>query len=252
MPSRMEKYYNNDQARNSRTSRNNNLYDRLYDNVPYSNVESVTTIEKGSQIDLEKIKKLLEEHQEIKDDSLNNKKRDYQQRQHQLYEEPEKDYDIKIALNKAKDEYVDDNKNRSLRNTQYNILKDINIKDIKENDDNSLKELINTITNTSVLNKLGDKDLSLDMLEDLKSDGKTQMNIKPIDEFIKNTNNEDNTSDLDKSFFTSGLSFDNKDFEELNDIKTSLKKNNILISILVFISLVIVITGVLFLIHNLK
>ena len=73
-----------------------------------------------------------------------------------------------------------------------------------------------------------------------------------VDEFIKNTNTDDNTADLDKSFFTSSMSFGNKDFEELSDIKTSLKKNNILISILVFISLVIVITGVLFLLHNIK
>ena len=252
MPSRMEKYYNNSQNRNSRTSRNNNLYDKLYDNVPYSNVESVTTIEKGSEIDLEKIKKLLENHQEIKEDNINIVKKSRPQRNYEVYEEPQKNYDIKVALSKAKDEYGDDNKNRSLRNTQYNILKDINIKDLKENDDDSLKELINTITNTSILNKLGDKDLSLDMLEDLKSDGKTQMNIKPLDEFIKNTNDDENTEDLDKSFFTSSLSFGNKDFEELSDIKTSLKKNNILISILVFISLVIVITGVLFLINNIK
>lgn len=252
MPSRMEKYYNNNQNRNSRTSRNNSLYDKLYDNVPYSNVESVTTIEKGSEIDLEKIKKLLEDHQEIKEDNLTSVKRTYSQRNHDVYEEAEKDYDIKVALSKAKDEYTDDNKNRSLRNTQYNILKDINIKDIKDDDDNSLKELINTITNTSVLNKLGDKDLSLNMLEDLKSDGKTQMNMKSVDEFIKNTNSDDNTGELDKSFFTSSMSFGNKDFEELNDIKTSLKKNNILISILVFISLAIVITGVLFLLHNIK
>lgn len=252
MPSRMEKYYSNNQNRNSRTSRNNSLYDKLYDNVPYSNVESVTTIEKGSEIDLEKIKKMLEEHQEIKEDNLKLKETRYPQRNYEERNEPEKDYDIKIALSKAKDEYNDDNKNRSLRNTQYNILKDINIKDINEEDDKSLKDLINTITNTSVLNKMGDKDLSLDMLEDLKSDGKTQMNIKPVDEFIKNTNTDDNTADLDKSFFTSSMSFGNKDFEELSDIKTSLKKNNILISILVFISLVIVITGVLFLLHNIK
>ena len=121
-----------------------------------------------------------------------------------------------------------------------------------EDNEENIVNLINTITNTSVLNKLGDKDLSLDMLEDLKSDGKTQINMKPVDEFIKNTNSDDNTGELDKSFFTSSMSFGNKDFEELNDIKTSLKKNNILISILVFISLAIVITGVLFLLHNIK
>ncbi len=243
MPSRMEKYYNSNQSRNTRTSRNNSLYDRLYDNTPYSNVESVTTIEKSGQIDLEKIKKLLEEHQEIKDENLIPKKRVYPEKKIETYEEPEKDYDIKVALSKAKDEYVDDNKSRSLRNTQYNILKDININNGKEDED-SLKNLINTIANTSILNKMGDKDLSLDILEDLKSDGKTQVNIKPVDELIKSTNKDDDS--MDKSFFTSSLSFGEKDFEELSDIKTSLKKNNILISILVFIFLVVIITGILF------
>lgn len=250
MPSRMEKYYSNNQTSNSRTSRNNSLYNKLYDNTTYSNVESVTTIEKGSEIDLEKIKKLLQEHEEIKEENLTTTKKSYPKRNYDDYQEPEKDYDINVALSKAKDEYIDDNKSRALRNTQYNILKDINIKDIKNNDDESLKELINTITNTSVLNKLGDKDLSLDILEDLKSDGKTQMNLKSTDDFIKSANTEDNTADLDKSFFTSSLSFGNKDFEELSDIKTSLKKNNILISILVFISLVIIITGILFVVYS--
>lgn len=243
MPSRMEKYYNSNQSRNTRTSRNNSLYDKLYDNTPYSNVESVTTIEKGSQIDLEKIKRLLEEQKEIKDENLIPKKRVYPERKYEISEEPEKDYDIKTVLSKAKDEYTDDNKSRSLRNTQYNILKDINVKDTKDND-NSLEELISAIANTSALNKMDDRDLSLDILEDLKSDGKTQININNVEELIKNTNKDDDN--MDKSFFTSSLSFGEKDFEELSDIKTSLKKNNILISILVFVFLAVIITGLLF------
>lgn len=250
MPSRMEKYHNSNENHNSRTSKNNSLYDKLYDNTTYSNVESVTTIEQGGKIDLEKIKKLLQENEEIKEENLSNIKKVYPKRSYDNYQEPEKDYDINVALSKAKDEYIDDNKNRALRNTQYNILKDINIKEINSDSEESLKELINTITNTSILNKLGDKDLSLDMLEDLKSDGKTQINLKSTDDFIKSANTDDNTADLDKSFFTSSLSFGNKDFEELSDIKTSLKKNNILISILVIISLVIIITGILFFINK--
>lgn len=252
MPSRMDKYYNNTESnKNSRARRNSSLYDNIYNGVEYSNVEGITTIEKKNEIDLDKIKELLKEHESSK---TSDRPVIRKQIERVSYEEPEEErnYDIMDVLNKAKDEFVDDNKSRSLRNTQYNILKNINIKETTEENEDSLKELINTITNTSVLNKLGDKDLSLDMLDDLKSDGNTMIGARGANEIFKNDDTIKEESEIDNSFFTSSLNFGEKDFEQLNDIKSSLKKNNILISILVFIFLVLIITGILFVLYNLK
>lgn len=255
MPSRMDRYYNNNQNnQNSRARRNSSLYEDIYDGVEYSNVEGIATIEKKNEIDLDKIRELLKEHDESQ---TNNRQVIRRQIGRVSYEEPkeEKNYDIMDVLNKAKDDIIEDNKSRSLKNTQYNILKNINIKEQIENNEESLKELINTITNASVLNKLGDKDLSLNLLDDLKSADNTMIGARGSNEVFKyeeqqeNKNEEDN---IDKSFFTSSLNFGEKDFEQLNDIKHSLKKNNILISILVFIFLVLIITGVLFILYNLK
>ena len=251
MPSRMEKYYNNNSSRVSRTTRNDELYRNLYDGKEYTNVEGIATIEKKNEIDLEKIKDLLRAHEEIKQERKPVVKRQIRKiEEDNDYEE--KNYDIMDVLNKAKVEYNDDNKTRTLKNTQYNILKSINVKETEE--DESLKDLIKTITNTSVLNKLDDQDLSLNLLEELKSDNNTMIGAKGSNQIFKNEINasKDEQDDVDKSFYTSSLSFDEKDFEQLNDIKSSLKKNNVLITILVFFFLVVVITGILFVLYNLK
>ena len=114
--------------------------------------------------------------------------------------------------------------------------------------------MINTITSTSVLNKLGDRDLSLNLLEELKSNDNTMIGAKGSNEIFKDEIEKDKNDDdmIDKSFYTSSLNFGESDFEQLNDIKSSLKKNNILITILVFIFLVVVITGILFILNNIK
>lgn len=252
MPSRMEKYYNNTESRTSRTTRNTELYRNLYDGKEYTNVEGIATIEKNDEIDLNKIQELLKAHEDIKQERKPIVRRQLRKIEEEPEEIEEKNYDIMDVLNKAKDEYSDDNKSRSLKNTQYNILKNINVKEAKEED--SLKDLINTITNTSVLNKLGDRDLSLNLLEELKSDDNTMIGAKGSNEIFKNEveKNKDDNEDIDKSFYTSSLSFGEKDFEQLNDIKSSLKKNNVLITILVFFFLVVVITGILFVLYNLK
>ena len=253
MPSRMDRYYNNSNETGSRSRKNSDLYDNIYDDKKYSNVRGIATIEKKNEIDIEKIKDLLKEHEESKNIFRPINRRAIQTTECEEKQE-EKNYDIMEALNKAKDNYTDDNKNRSLKDTQYNILRNINIKDTSTEDETSLKELINTITNTSILNKLEDKDLSLDMLENLKSDGNTIVGARGTNDVYKeettDIKNEEDT--LDKSFFTSSLSFSDNDFEQLNDIKSSLKKNNILISILVFIFLALIITGILFALYNLK
>ena len=110
------------------------------------------------------------------------------------------------------------------------------VEEIDEED--KLKGLIDTITNTSMLNKMGDSELSLDVLDDLKSNNTTIVN-----EYVPKNN-------IDTSFYTSGMKFKSKDFEELEEMNSNIEKNNKLIKVLITIISIILILGIGFLIYN--
>lgn len=253
MASRMERYYQSDSNVTKRAKRNQDLYRTMYDEAEYSNIEGIATIEKTNEIDLNKIKELLREreHQgrEIK--------KSIPEPVHiePLVEEPEdmRNYDIRDVLLKAKNQKTDDDKIHSLKNTQYNILKSLNVHSGDEQKE-ELKELVHTITNTSALNKMGDKELCLDLLNDLKSNTMTISNSSAMDILLKEEKKKkiepEEEIGLDKSFYTSSLNFNDDDFEQLRDMNTNLKKNNLLIKILLFILLVIVVTAIIFAVYE--
>ena len=84
---------------------------------------------------------------------------------------------------------------------------ELRLRFIREKQD--ISQLFNTITNTSLLDKMGDDELSLDLLGDLKSNGTTMISdaaeIKEALEEAKNKPQEDNQ--MDKSFYTSTFKF---------------------------------------------
>ena len=116
--------------------------------------------------------------------------------------------------------------------------------------------MIDTITNTSKLNKLSDSELGLDML-DLKSDHtltSSNTSIKSILEEAKKqelekTQTSTNTG-LDNSFFTSSMSFSDSDFEGLNDLKKNVHKNTSAIKIIMIIILLMMTIGIALLLFN--
>lgn len=236
MASRMDKYKSNNQTL-SRSKKNESLYKDIYENVRYSNIERVATIEKTNEINLEQIKELLKEREEFKKRETNIRK-DIP-KINQKKEEMERNYDIRDVLIKAKDEKIDDNKSRSLKNIEYNILKKINV-----DDDFDLEK---TLTNTSVLKTKDDSELCIDLLNDLKSNGDTISNtnlLKEVkeakDKYEPQIENDDN---LDKSFYTSSLNFKEEDFEQLKDIQSSIESNNKMIKVL-FVLLFITILAI--------
>lgn len=258
MKSRMDKYYKSDTV-NSRTSKNQNLYGTTYngdyDLKTYSNVEGIADI--NNNVDLKKLQKLLKEREDERESEIPRLVKRNVQTQKVEYDEEEKNYDINDVLNQAIKEQKQDNRTRNLSNTSYDVLRKINLKEV-ENEDNELKELINTVTSTSMLNKMADKDLSLNLLDDLKSNDNTSI-VSPIEmkEAIKNQNssyeeNNANLNSIDKSFYTSSLGFTNDDFEQLRDIQHSIKTNNKLIKFLVLILIIAIISGIIFLVYNLK
>lgn len=216
----MERYYQADERIQKRSNKNKSLYDSLYEGAEYSNVEGISIIEKNESVDIEKIKELLNY----------DKKKEEQKPQTptRVYEEPkiveEKNYDLKDFLAQAKQDRPE---KKELANTQYNILKNIDLtKNYNEKTtEDELKKMIESITSN---NQTGD------LFDDLKTIHSP--NLK-----------EEVEEEMDKSLFTSSLGFTSKDFEDLNDIKHEVKKNGILVKILLFVFLVIIVTACIFL-----
>lgn len=267
MASRMERYYRQNNSRSKRSDRNQNLYRDIYDSASYSNIEGIATIEKSNEIDITKVKKMLQNREEYKRQKEVN--RIISKKEPEINVPPlqvndldhTRNYDIRDILNKAKDNKKIPNDYHSIDNTNYNILKKLKDKKDLFNDNTSeeeLQDLINTITSSSMINELDDQQLSLDLLDDLKSENDTliqdKSSIKNILEEVKNEekkNQFDSTGELDKSFFSSSLSFGEDDFGKIADLNSNLMKNNILLKLLVLIVLVVITAGIIFLVYNL-
>lgn len=240
MPSRMDKYYQSDVTLQKRSRRNQDLYKSIYDDVEYTNVEGISIIEKNERIDIDKIKELLNKDQPKPQRTLDIRDINIDKKEEKSFEE-EKNYDLKDVLDKAKSERPEQPVKPKLSNTQYNILKNLNLDQQFEEkntvDDDELKSMIEAITINSKLGQTGD------LLDDLKTihDSSLRSQIE------KEEQPED---EMDKSFFTSSLGFTSNDFEELKDIKQEVKKNNTLVKVLLFIFLVVIATGIMFILYH--
>ena len=237
MPSRMEKYYES----KSRAIKNKDLYRTIYDEVEYTNVEGISVIEKNEKIDIEKIKELINGTNNV------NKPKEYKKEDIKpLVEEIEeqKNYDIRDVLNKAKSERTD--RDSKYSKTNYNILNESNLNTDVTSD--QLKDMIETISNNSK------NSYTSDLLDDLKSicDPNLKSKIKEQEENNDLQNTKLIQDNIDKSFFTSSMDFSSEDFEDLKEIKENIKKNNLLTKVLLFILLVIIVTGTLLLIYHFK
>lgn len=255
MATRMERYYESTETK-ERTKKNRDLYKEIYEETKYTNIEGIKTIEKDNEIDISQIKELLTSRSDYQ------KNRDYYQIIKPQKEEPElpkeemkveeRNYDIREILNKAKIEKPVE-EDHSLSNTQYDILKGINIKqEVNKNEyiepTSELKDLISTITSTSVLNKMGDNELSLGILDDLKPSGNTEVIPPTVNEILKDSINEEPKEEMDKSFFTSSLNFKENDFEQLKDMNKNIKKNNGLMTVLIIIISLLIVAGIVYII----
>ena len=240
MPSRMEKYYQGGTSVKRRSDKNQDLYRDIYEEGEYTNVEGISIIEKNEKIDIDKIRELIgASQQDTQPKPREMKKPTYEP----LYQEEleEKSYNIKDVLDKAKSERPESENKFS--NTQYNILKNIQLNDNLQapqivNDDD-LKSMIEAITINSKLGETGD------LLDDLKTIHAPQLKNE-----IEEKDTTEKEPEIDRSFFTSSLGFTNDDFEDLKEMKDSLKTNNILTKILLFILLVVIVTGVMFLVYH--
>jgi hypothetical protein len=220
MASRMDRY----RIEEGRSVRNQDIYKQLEELGTYTNIEGIANIEDSNEIDISKIKEMLnnrENYQKQKKykELLNNdeKAENFQKD----IEEIEKKYDIKDVLSDAlKNRNVMDNDNHKFELSKYDIIKELIDKKNKE----AQKE-----------------DLSDNLLESLIGD-KTE-NDKTIKQVIEEAkNDQQQEEDMDKSFFTNSLSLTGSDFENLKEIHTDIKKNNTLLKIISFIVIVAVVS----------
>lgn len=200
MTTRTEKY--RDKAvSSSRSKRNQNLYNTMYSSARYSNIEGVASIDKD--IDISKVKEMLDSRDSYQ------KKREYRNPDRHTeeipmirkrYTESSDNYDIMDVLKAAKEKEEPDNRNRVIDSSDYEVLKKIGLSKPKKtyNDfdkDEELKELIETISNTSMMNKVED-DMAFTMFKELTDDEDTKANdVNDLTGFgIEDT--------MDDSFFT--------------------------------------------------
>lgn len=261
MVSRMEKYYKNNNNIKQRSQKNKDLYRNIYDFGEYSNIEGIAAMNKNNEIDITKVQNMLKNRENYKKQKQFRKayKEDNSDISisNDFVESEQKNYDIRDILNKAKEKKPIEDTPRRLDNTNYNILKNLEVnKNYKDFEDDELKELIDTITNTSMLNQMNDNELGLNML-DLNSTNDTLIkddnSIKQLLEEAKKAENNKTSSipSIDNSFYTSSLNFSKEDFEEANNLVNKGKSKKILFRILIFIGLIILTSFVILIIYNL-
>lgn len=261
METRIKKY--NESSSMSRVAKNTDLYKQINDSeLDNFNVHSNATIigNQDREINLEQIKKIL-------DKRYNNAPQrksiriEPQEEVTRLDNEDTKEYDLTKVLEKAKDEKVEtyeENRAKKLRNTQFNILNNLNIDDEKKeeneekkyNPEENLMNLINTITINEAKKREEKKDDvdPLDILTDLKGDDDTQVyesvktsvtSITEIKEQEDNNNKETKKEELDNSFYSTDM-FKKKDFED-DDNEDFLDNDKVSIGIKILIVLVIIV-----------
>lgn len=278
MDSRMNKY--SDDNRMSRVSKNASLYKEINESeLDNFSVKSNATVigNQEPEIDIEKIKKILDKkyNEAPKRRSIRVEPREEESRL--VDDVPTKEYDLNVILEKAKDEKpetYEEARAKRLRNTQYDILNNLNIDDKNETRSNNevvdssekpemnkaqedLMELINTITINEAKVKEGHKDSNddeidpLSILEDLKGDEGTAVyekmaeevkieatsNIELADDSKKEEKVDDDNS-IDSSFYTT-TSFKKKDFDD-DDNDDFLDDNKMNIGVKILIVVVII------------
>ena len=257
MASRMDKYYEEVDNKLSRSERNKENYKKMYEDEEYSNIEGVLTTSKKNEIDIEKLKKVLEELEQ-KEESKNHIVKDIKvtEPDTSFLEDETKTYDIMDILNKAKEE------NKTTREKKYYRLDDELVDDLKnpvskvekiplENDLNEIKELLNTITNTMDLSKIKDSDLSLDVLSDLKTETELTKDtlIRSVLEDAKKEEKKvyKKEEQMDNTFNTKSIKLGKKDYVENTEDLDKEEKQPLVIRILKIVLLLLFISGAIYL-----
>ena len=285
MQSRLNKYYEDHGFTEdtvelpSRLVKNQELYKEVSNKELNSfDVNSNTAVldNKVSTVDIEKIKEMLDrKYREVpKDKSIGNKEEIIES----VSLDETREYDINNILEAAhKDEETNykEARLRKLRNTQMDILKDLDaaineeekdddilpaaddlddIKSKREAEERKLKELIDTITAQELISQETVKELDpLDLLSDLKGDdddtkilgiAKEEDEEKiDLDDTKEETVEEQPVKNELVDTNTNTLQFTQSDFDDFNDLKEDMRFTKVLVRILIVIIVLVFIVG---------
>lgn len=239
MASRMEKYYTEqDDVIGSRSKKNSELYKEISSNeIDKFDIQSNATVltDVKNNIDVEKIKKILDTRY---NDTPKRKsiRVDISKEEVDDKIDDTREYDINVILEKAretKEDNYEKERLKKLRDTQYNILNNLNLSktenEVETEEERTLINLINTITEREMLNREKEELDPLDILSDLK-DGETE----EIDDDDKTLPSEEIEPDeLDTSFYTNSTHFTESDFDDFNDLKAEVNSHKTLLKFVI-------------------
>ncbi len=251
MASRMEKYYTEENdVVGSRSKKNSELYKEINNcEIDKFNIQSNATVltDVKNNIDVEKIKKIL--------DTRYNKAPKRKSIRVDVTEQNEidekiddtREYDINAILEKArecKEENYEKDRLKKLRDTQYNILSNLNLSktenEVETEEERTLINLINTITEREMLNREKDELDPLDILSDLK-DG----DVEEVEEDDKTLpSSELEPDEIDTSFYTNSTQFTESDFDDFNDLKAEVNSHKILLKFVIALLIICFIVGI--------
>lgn len=254
MGSRMTKYYDDTEIKNSRYHKNENLYKEISkSDIDNYDIKSNATVlgEQENEIDIEKIKKILD----TKYNSIPKRQSIRLEEEKVIQEEKEatKEYDINVILEKARENKTDnyeEERLKKLRDTQYDILNNLTIakdeEELEDEENDDLKKLINTI---ALNEKENTDDSPLDILSDLKGDDNTEV-LEGLKEEVKKEEKEEFDTKIINSFYTSSDALKEKDFEDIDDFAKSIESNSIFIKIVIALVVIVFIIGIVLIIKS--
>ena len=251
-----------------RVAKNRNLYDEMkntdLDNFDISSNAKVIG-DNNSQIDIDKIKEILEKN--YQDPQRRSLKMDIPDDEEYVMEKT-REYDINSILEAARQEKevdYEEERLKKVRDTQYDILKNLELeaseKETTKKNKEELLELINTINLNEVQNKAKEKmeeeteELNpLNILSDLKGDENTVVaGAKEFNDEMASLEEEKTKKekeeiskaideDVDDSFYTNSMSFSKKDFADYDDIDEG--GSSIFVKIIIIFLVLAIIAGI--------
>ena len=236
MKSRLNKYENSENY--SRVNRNQNLYDDMYENTNYSNM---VVIDDSNEIDINKIKELLDKENNKKTrESRNNFSMQEYDSIVPIKKDDDKLYDINEVLKEAKEKrniIEEANEKSKIQNYKFKENLEDELSKTRKVYENLIKEekellnLMNTMTNMS------SDDIANDMFQDLTKDENLTEVLE--DSNVINIKKLDNDT---TEYSTDTFMFNTKDFEGLDDLRNDVKRTNIFIKILILIVVIVVLS----------
>ena len=231
--------YNEDESTNkvvrSRVAKNTSLYDDINSKISY---EEIPTYEANSEInlsslDMNNLKR--SDYQKVKSFKELIDTDDEEKEVKQVSETKTKNYDINKVLEEAKKNRKLDEleEKRRLKEEDYNVLNNLNKKYLHqkgftEEDNEELKELIDTITSKTMVDDIKDEE-EKELLSELLA---TTIDIKLESELSKTQIQEladerlEQESEDTNSFYSKSLDLSNEDLMDDKEAEVEIEKEN--------------------------